>query len=43
MTHWYILSQQDEIERDVFVEELAAIVMRYLFPSLTKESSSQRA
>jgi len=32
MTHWYILYQQTEIEREVFVDELTAIVMRYLFP-----------
>lgn len=33
MTHWYILNQQAEIEREVFVDELTAIVLRYLFPS----------
>ena len=36
MTHWYILYQQAEIKREVFVNELTAIVMRYLFPSPTK-------
>lgn len=36
MTHWYILYQQAEIKREVFVNELTAIVMRYLFPSTTK-------
>lgn len=39
MTHWYILGQQNEIDRDMFVDELTAIVMRYLFPSLSKGSS----
>ncbi len=39
MTHWYILGQENEIGREVFVDELTAIVMRYLFPSLSKESS----
>lgn len=33
MTHWYILNQPAEIEREVFVDELSAIVLRYLFPS----------
>ena len=33
MTHWYILYQQAEIKREVFVDELTAIVMRYLFPT----------
>ncbi len=32
MTHWYILYQLAAIEREVFVDELTAIVMRYLFP-----------
>jgi len=32
MTHWYILYQQAEIDREVFVDELTAIVMRYVFP-----------
>jgi AcrR family transcriptional regulator len=35
MTHWYILYQQAAIDREVFVDELTAIVMRYLFPSPT--------
>jgi len=33
MTHWYIVYQQGAIDREVFVDELTAIVMRYLFPS----------
>jgi AcrR family transcriptional regulator len=33
MSHWYILYQQAEIERDVFVDEMTAIVIRYLLPS----------
>ena len=36
MTHWYILNQQTDIERKVFVDELTAIIMRYLFPSPAK-------
>ncbi len=36
MTHWYILYQLAAIERDVFVDELAAIVIRYLFPCYLK-------
>lgn len=36
MTHWYILNQQAEIERKVFVDELTAIIIRYLFPSTAK-------
>jgi len=40
MTHWYIIYQQDEIKRDVFIDEMTAIVMRYLFPSTVKESAS---
>lgn len=32
MTHWYILNQQSEVERTVFVDELTSIIMRYLFP-----------
>jgi AcrR family transcriptional regulator len=43
MTHWYILSQQTEIEREVFVDELTTIVMRYLFPSFAKRSSLRAA
>lgn len=39
MAHWYILSQQTEIERDVFVDEMTAIVMSYLFPSRAEGSS----
>lgn len=30
MTHWYIIKKQTEIARDVFVNELTEIVMRYL-------------
>lgn len=33
MTHWYILYQLAAIEREVFVDELTVIVMRYVFPS----------
>ncbi len=36
MTHWYILNQQAEIERQVFVGELTAMIMGYLFPSSGK-------
>ena len=36
MTHWYILNQQTEIERNIFVDELTSIIMRYLFPSPAK-------
>lgn len=36
LTHWYILYQQAAIEREVFVDELTAIVMRYLFPCYLK-------
>ncbi len=36
MTHWYILNQQAEIEREVFVGELTAMIVRYLFPSPVK-------
>jgi AcrR family transcriptional regulator len=39
MTHWYIICQQVEIEREVFVDELTTMVMRYLFPSPQKKSS----
>lgn len=43
MTHWYILSRQTEIEREVFVDELTTIVMRYLFPSFASGSSLKTA
>ena len=33
MTHWYILNQQTEIKREIFVDEMTEIIMRYLFPS----------
>jgi len=39
MTHWYILHQLDAIEREAFVDELTAIVMRYLFPTLAQDHS----
>lgn len=31
MSHWYILSQENEIERKTFVDELTEMVTRYLF------------
>lgn len=43
MTHWYILNRQTEIEREVFVDELTTIVVRYLFPSLAQGSSLRTA
>jgi len=36
MTHWYILNQQAEIEREVFVGEMTAMIKGYLFPSIAK-------